>query len=77
MKNKVLRVAIYIRVSTYDQARDGYSLMHRKRALLSGAITEGMKFIIYMLIAGYLEKILIIAQKCVNYYVMHKMVSLI
>lgn len=33
MKNKVLRVAIYIRVSTYDQAREGYSLEAQENAL--------------------------------------------
>lgn len=33
MKNKVVRVAIYIRVSTYDQAQEGYSLDAQEKVL--------------------------------------------
>lgn len=33
MKNKILRIAIYIRVSTLDQAREGYSLEAQENAL--------------------------------------------
>ncbi|GAA0265078.1 hypothetical protein GCM10008922_25170 [Faecalicatena contorta] len=41
MKNKVLRVAIYIRVSTYDQARDGYSLDAQEKALIKWCNNRG------------------------------------
>lgn len=41
MKNKVLRVAIYIRVSTYDQARDGYSLDAQEKALIKWCNNNG------------------------------------
>lgn len=33
MKNKIVRVAIYIRVSTYDQAQEGYSLDAQEKVL--------------------------------------------
>lgn len=40
-ENKVIRVAIYVRVSTLDQAREGYSLAAQERVLREWCATNG------------------------------------
>ena len=49
MRNKILRVAIYIRVSTYDQAHEGYSLDAQEKVLTKWCNDRGYE--IYYLYA--------------------------
>lgn len=52
------RVAIYIRVSTLDQAQEGYSLDAQEKHLENGVMIENILFMIYMQIEVYPEKTL-------------------
>lgn len=56
------RVAIYIRVSTLDQAREGYSLEVQEKRSENGVTIGNTMFLIYMQIKVFLEKISNIAQ---------------
>lgn len=57
------KVAIYIRVSTIDQAKEGYSLEAQEKALKNGALIENTKSSICMQIGGYQGKTSNIDQK--------------
>ena len=46
-ENKKIRVAIYVRVSTLDQARDGYSLAAQTAALTDWCTRNGTEYKIY------------------------------
>ena len=52
------RIAIYIRVSTLNQAREGYSLEAQEKLLESGVMIESMKYLNRMQIRAFLGRIL-------------------
>ena len=57
MNNERMIAAVYIRVSTEDQAREGFSLGEQKKSYYNSVHLKVMKYLRFMKMQEYLQKI--------------------
>ena len=57
MNNERMIAAVYIRVSTEDQAREKFSLENKKKSYYNSMHLRGMKYLRFMKMQEYLQKI--------------------
>lgn len=71
-ESSVPKAAIYIRVSTEEQWREGYSLPPRNRGCANTVKEKAMRYLIYTRTGVYPQKIFNTDRKCCVFYKMLK-----